>query len=202
MAVDFIKDRFIEECEKHGGEVQKIKYLDAFACKLDDYEKFIDFSRWMQKNILPKQLDIRNEYLAEYDFFDGYDDINASFWIGIKVSQFYLSLKKYKDAEELVYSVEEQVKEEAPSIKSQEVIDSIVSDAIDEWVKKFPIEKDDVTIELSFDDDYDNWIIEAMTSKEINKNDDINKIFNKLEDKLKGELDEIPYPHPEIRKMV
>ena len=89
-----IDDEFKRVCEEHGGEIEDKGY--EIVCKIwDDEEKFIEFSKWMQKNILPKKHELRKIYASDYSFIDTLPNVFARFEISRTSGKLITGAKTY-----------------------------------------------------------------------------------------------------------
>lgn len=188
-----IDDEFKRVCEEHGGEIEDKGY--EIVCKIwDDEEKFIEFSKWMQKNILPKKHELRKIYASDYSFIDTLPNVFARFEISRTSGKLITGAKTYEGQEGILYMLEEQINERKPNI-DRDARDALIDDAIREWRNKFPMEKDDTEIDIDWDDDYDTWIIYSTREKEIHDYDYLEGIFDKEIEIAEHALDDIPYPN-------
>ena len=188
---DKIYKKFKNMCGIYGGEIKE--YDDEVVCDFDDdYEKFLDFSGWMKKEILPKKEEIRNKFSAKYLFL-GHPDVYAEFRITRNNGTIFTKATNYEGNEGISYYIEEQIEEIKPEL-SRERKDDLLIKAIEKWIDKFPIEKNGTDIELKFDSDYDTWIIEAKRQRDINEYDKLDEIIDKEIDIVCYDVEDIPYP--------
>ena len=193
-----IEKLFEDKCVSSGGKVLKDEYFGLIMCKFEntDEKDYINFIKWMKNTVFKNRdkMSVR-ELSAEY-ISDIMPPFKTSYFsINKKRNKMKLNMTAYKRIhyKDIMNFLKEKIDEKFKNM-DETVKASIIHASIDNWYEKFPKVVDDTDTDLWWDDEFDEWVIEASDGKDITEKDNINTIFNHLNKKTIKALEKTPQP--------
>jgi len=178
-------ERFEEVCDELGGEPVPDKYMDILYCKFTDtdMDDFVAFSKWMKRN-MPSSPD--KEYVATYGWEQDLPFIHAEFGFDENRNmEAYMEARDLTSSEGILFGLEEEVEELGIH---GDAVDSKIEEAYYEWQDRYPKSikalkryLGNISLDLEYDNVFDNWEFVASLSKDIRDSESIKHVFEDME---------------------